>query len=310
MRRWDGLVERYAQLNATRDLADGTIEKRVRELERLGSWLKRRHPKPQIEEIDRELLLGYIRDRTAFHARSTVSGVVSDLRGMGEFLVEQGLWRSNPLRWIRGPKLDPRLRCPRRIRREDLQKLWDAAERKGSEHARYRAISVLAVLYGTGLRRGELIRLDVDHWDRDAATLTIDGRKTGRARCVPVSEGVWRCIEAYLPYRHNVLESVTRLEERALFLTRHGERLGAQSVHQILLSLAKSAGVEHITLHQFRHSCASDLLEAGVRLPEVQKILGHACIVSTVRYLDIAGPERAAAMTKHPINEFLQGGAA
>lgn len=308
MRRWDGLVERYAELNATRDLAEGTIAKRVRELERLGSWLKRRHPRPRVEEIDSEVIRHYIRHRTVFHARATVSGVVSDLRGMGEFLVAEGLWRSNPLRWMRGPKIDPRHRCPRRIGREQQKKLWDAAYGRSQEHARHQAVCVLALLYGTGLRRGELERLDVGDWDRDTGILTIDGRKTGCPRCLPVSEGVWRCIEAYLPHRHNALERSGRLEERGLVVTRYGERLEASGISQLISRLAKSAGVGRVTPHQFRHSCASDLLEAGVCLPDVQKVLGHACIVSTVRYLDIAAPERSAAMAKHPINDMLQGG--
>ena len=46
------------------------------------------------------------------------------------------------------------------------------------------------------------------------------------------------------------------------------------------------------SLHQFRHSCASDLLEAGVGLPEVQRILGHEGITTTVRYVHIADPQR------------------
>ena len=60
-----------------------------------------------------------------------------------------------------------------------------------------------------------------------------------------------------------------------------------------------------ISVHQFRHSCASDLLEAGVHLAEVQRILGHQGIATTVRYTHIADPARRAAMTRHPINDFL-----
>ena len=63
------------------------------------------------------------------------------------------------------------------------------------EYARYQAVCVLAILYGAGLRRGELERLDVADWDRDASVLRIDGQKTGVERSVPVGEGVWRCIE-------------------------------------------------------------------------------------------------------------------
>lgn len=305
MRRWDGLVEKYLAVQATRGLEPTTIGIRRREFNRFGNWLKARRPKPALEEVGADLLVRYVSSRTPFHSRSTVAGVVSSLRCMGEFLVEEGLWSSNPLRWMRGPKIDQRRRLPRRIGREQLQSLWKAAEARPQEHARYQAVCTLAILYGTGLRRGELERLDLSDWDRESSTLRIDGRKTGRERSVPVGEGVWRCIEGYLPYRHNRLEAVGLVGEQALLVSSRGERLRGTLISTLIFRLARSAGIEQVTPHQFRHSCASDLLEAGVTIPEVQRILGHAAIQSTVRYTAVADPERAKAMTKHPLNRFL-----
>ncbi len=305
MRRWDGLLDRYARLLETRGLATATIDHRVREATRFGTWLKKRRPRPSLEEIDADLIVGYVSSRTSFHARSTVSGVVSCLRSVGEFVVSEGIWRVNPLRWMRGPKIDHRQHLPRRIKREDMKALWGAAEGRRQEHARYQSLCALGILYGTGLRRGELERLEVSDWDGEAGTLKIDGRKTGRERQVPVGEGVRRCIEAYLPRRHNRLELTGHLEEPALLVNGFGKRLTGPMVGALLGRLAKSSGVARVTAHQFRHSCASDLLEAGVTIPEVQKILGHAAIESTTRYTAIADPARALAMSKHPVNGFL-----
>lgn len=305
MRRWDGLVDGYTRVCRTRGLAEVTIEDRVRELERFGNWLKRRKPKVQLDRVSSEHVIRFISDRAAFRLKSRVCCVVSHLRGMGEYLVQEGIWAQNPLRWIRGPKLDRRRRLPKRIRKPHLKALWAAAQNRRQEHARYQAVCLLAILYGTGMRRGELERLDLEDWDRDNATLKVDGRKTGKARSLAVSEGVWRCIEAYLPYRHNQLEKFDRLEERALLINRDGKRMSGTNVRALLRSLAKSADVPFVTIHQFRHSCASDLLEAGVALPDVQKMLGHATIQSTVIYVDVADPCRAAAMEKHPVNQIL-----
>ena len=305
MRRWDGLVDQYIKVCETRGLAEGTIQHRANELGRFGQWLKRRRPKRQLGQVDGDLVVRYISERSAFRARSTVRGVVSDLRGMGEFLVREGVWAQNPLRWIRGPKADHRRRLPKRINNGDLKALWGAAQSRRGEHARYQAVCLLAILYGTGVRRGELERLDVSDWDPDNAILNVDGRKTGKARSIAVSEGVWRCIEAYLPRRQNQLEKSGRLEEQSLLVNRDGKRINGQNILSLMRRLAVSAGVPFVTALQFRHSCASDLLEAGVTLPEVQRILGHASIQSTVRYVDIADPGRAAAMEKHPVNRFL-----
>ena len=303
MKSWDGLVESYASQLRARGLAETTIDARERELVRFGVWLKSRRPRRQVEDVDADLIVRYVQSRSAFHSRSCVASVVSSLRCMGEYLVGEGVWRSNPMRWMRGPKMH--VTVPRRIDRAQQQALWAAAQGRRQEHARYQAVCVLALLYGTGLRRGELERLDLDDWDRDGSALKIDGRKTGAERCVPVGEGVWRCIEAYLPQRHNRLEAKGRLEERALLVNARGERMTGGLVSMLIGRLSKSAGLPHVTMHQFRHSCASDLLEAGVALPEVKRLLGHAAIQSTVRYLAVADPQRAEAMSKHPLTRIL-----
>jgi site-specific recombinase XerD len=149
------------------------------------------------------------------------------------------------------------------------------------------------------------VRLDVSGWNVNDGVLSVDGRKTGRERRVPVAEGVARVIEAYLPQRHNLLERVGRAEEKALFVTRHGERLTGEKVSKHVHSIARRARVPLVSLHQFRHTCASDLIEAGVSLPEVQDILGHAVIATTMRYLSISDPERRKAMEKHPLERVL-----
>lgn len=275
------------------------------ELDRWGCWMKRRRPKPNLEEVDGLMLIEYIRSRTRFHAKATVSGLTSTMRCMGEYLLQEGVWSKNPMRWVRGPRLDWRGRLPKRIGKEHLKQIWDATSQHRNGYQQHLSIAVLALLYGTGLRRGELERLDLDHWKREEGILQIDGRKTGRERNVPVSEGIWRCLEAYLPLRQNLLEKRGMCCEPALFLNRDGHRMSSQRLGMMVHRLAKKANVPLVSLHQFRHTCASDLLETGVSLPEVQQLLGHATVMTTTRYLQIADPERARAIKKHPLNDYL-----
>ena len=305
MKRWDGLMDGYLKQCETCGLSEATIIGLRRELERWGLWLKRRRPKPNLEEVDGEMHMDYIRCRTRFHAKATVASLTSKLRLMGEYLVQEGVWRKNPMRWIKGPRLDARGRMPRRIGAEHLKKLWAASSENRNDYQQHLSIAVLALLYGTGLRRGELERLDLEHWKREEGILTIDGRKTGQERNVPVSEGIWRCLEAYLPLRQNLLERRGVCREPALFLNRAGLRMSSASLGLMVHRIAKRAAVPLVSLHQFRHTCASDLLESGVSLPEVQQLLGHATVVTTTRYLHIADPERARAMKRHPLNDYL-----
>ena len=304
MRRWDRLVDAYIEEYRARGVSAATVAHTAARLDRWGRWLKRRRPRVTIERIDAELITRYIASCSSFRAKATVYGTLSTMRCFGDYLVKQGLWTVNPLRWMKGPKVTPYSRLPQRIDHAHQEALWrEAASRRGD--GAHLWLTVLALLYGTGLRRGELERLDVQHFDRAEGTLRIDGRKTGRERCVPLPEMVQRCLEAYLPRRHNVLEQTGALGERALLVSRRGERLTGQAISNAIHGIARRAGVSIRSLHQFRHTCASDLLEAGVHLAQVQQILGHAGIATTVRYLHIADPQRRAAMRAHPLNDWL-----
>jgi site-specific recombinase XerD len=301
MRRWDRFLDLYMEQYVARGICEATIKHTRSRLERWGNWMKQRRPRVMIERIDADLLVRYLESRTNFRVKSTVYGTLSTMRGMGDFLVREGVWQVNPLRWMKGPKVTPYSRLPRRIDREHMDALWREAASKHSEFHRHLWITVLAMLYGTGLRRGEIERLNWDAFDRAEGTLRIDGRKTGRERCVAVPEILWRCLESYLPLRHNVLERASALGQSALLVNRRGQMI-SNGIHAI----ARRAQVALVSLHQFRHSCASDLLEAGVHLPEVQRILGHQGIATTVRYTHIADPQRREAMACHPINAWLQ----
>jgi site-specific recombinase XerD len=299
------LVDAYMEQYRARGLSAATVSNTQARLQRWGRWLKERRPRVSIESIDAALITRYIASCSSFRAKATVYGTLSTMRGFGDFLVREGLWSVNPLRWMKGPKVRPYSRLPKRIDRDHMEALWrEAAQRRG-EYGALLWVTVLAMLYGTGLRRGELERLDVEHYDRAQATLRIDGRKTGRERCVPLPPMVVRCLEAYLPRRHNVLEQTGTLGERALLVTRRGVRLGGGSISSTVHGIARRAGVSFHSLHQFRHTCASDLLEAGVHLAQVQRILGHCVIATTVRYLHIADPQRRQAMARHPLNDWL-----
>jgi site-specific recombinase XerD len=306
MRRWDSLVEGYTGQCAARGLSEESLRSIRHELDRWGCWLKRRRPKPRLEEVDGQLLIEYVRRRTHFHAKATVASVASKLRCLGEYLVEQGVWTQNPMRWVRGPRLDPRGRLPRRIGAGHLSQLWEAAARQRGRYPQQLAVAVLALLYGTGLRRGELERLNVEDWNRAEKLLRIDGRKSACERSVPVTEPMARCLEAYLPWRQNLLEARGTVAEKALLINRHGHRLSAPCLGLLVHRLARKAQVPLVSLHQFRHTCAADLLEHGASLPEVQRLLGHKSVETTTRYLHVGDPARAQAMRRHPLNDYLK----
>lgn len=308
MRRWDEFTQTYLNEYTTTGVMPERITQVQRELEHFGVWLKRRRPPPAIEDIDADLIVHYLQTRTTFRAKATVSSVMSTLRCWGEWLVREGHWKSNPLKWLRGPKLHPYAKAPKRLKPQQLTALWQQATQSRGLFARHQWLTILALLYGVGLRRGEVHRLNVEHWDRQQGTLLVQVRKTGRERTVALPELAHRCLETYLPHRHNrlILSGMTQ-EQTALFVTRQGQRLSCGAISHGIHRLARRAQVQFHSLHQFRHTCASDLLEAGARLPEVQQLLGHQSISTTMRYLHFSDLYRHEAVAHHPLNDYLVG---
>src|ERR1017187_1560474 len=271
MKRWDRLVDKFMEEYEVAGKATETVKATRRELDRWGNWL-------------------------------------SNLRCMGEFLVREAIWLNNPLRWLRGPKLDIRSRLPRRISPEVMRGLWEAAAAHRYGYYRSVWVTLLSIFYGTGMRRGDVSQLNVSDWCREEGLLLVRNSKTGQARQVPVPAVTWQCLEAYLPKRQNHLESLGTTDESALFVSRSGGRLKATAISRGLQSLGRSCSETPITMHQFRHTCASDLLEAGTCLPDVQQLLGHQNISTTMRYLHVADPQLHQAVKVHPINEILTTG--
>ncbi len=305
MRRWDRLLDLYMDGYRARGLSEASVAYTESRLERWGRWLKKRRPRVAIEQISVDLITSYIASCASFRSKATVYATLSTMRGFGDYLVNQSLWKTNPLRWMRGPKVTPYSRLPQRIDQAHMEAMWREAAGRHGDYSAHLWVTILAMLYGTGLRRGELERLDVEAFDRTQGTLRIDGRKTGRERLLPLPEVTLRCLEAYLPQRHNQLEYCGRLDQAALLVSRTGKRLSSFAISNGIHTISRRAQVPIHSLHQFRHSCASDLLEAGVHLAEVQRILGHCVIATTVRYVHIADPQRRAAIELHPINALL-----
>jgi len=300
MKRWDTLSDRFMEVYSARKVEPQTVEAMRREWDAWGCWLKARRPRPKLEDVSHELITQYIAGRGKFRAKATLYGMLSRMRQIGNFLVEEKVWRDNPLLWMKGPRLDRRHRLPRRIDSSALDKIWESAATCRYHFHRYLWVAALGVFYGTGIRREELVLLDLSDWDPESGTLLIAGKKSRRERRLPLPPLGQQCLEAYLPRRQNILAAKDVSDQPALFVNRDGKRLSKSAVSRGISRVSARAG-SRITLHQFRHTCASDLLATGTKLPHVQELLGHQSIGTTMRYLHVTDVELRRAMEKHPI---------
>ncbi|HEX2196782.1 MAG TPA: tyrosine-type recombinase/integrase, partial [Actinomycetota bacterium] len=172
----------------------------------------------------------------------------------------------------------------------------------GDEPVGQRDRAILELLYGSGLRVGELCGLDVDDADLARARLRVTG-KGRKQRQVPMSGPAVAAVEAYLAGgRRELVRPGGPAEGRhALFLNSRGGRLGPRSVRSMLARYLSAEGAAPVGPHALRHSFATHLLDGGADLRVVQELLGHASLATTQIYTHVS-KERLKAVYEqsHP----------
>jgi len=148
---------------------------------------------------------------------------------------------------------------------------------KGARDARERA--VLELLYGTGLRAGELTRLAIDDVDLQAGLVYVWEGKGRKDRVVPFGERVRTALLAYL-------REGRPKKGGLLFLNARGGPLRVGALEVLVWNAGKRAGLACLASpHRLRHSYATHLLRNGADVRHIQELMGHASLSSTEVYL-------------------------
>ena len=154
------------------------------------------------------------------------------------------------------------------------------------------------LLYATGMRVGELARVDVAHVDLANRLVRVVG-KGDKERVVPFGVPAATAIEQWLERGRPAL--VTAETDSALLLGSRGGRVGQRQIRDAIHTLCHAAGVPDISPHSLRHSAATHLLSGGSDLRSVQEVLGHASLNTTQRYTHVSAERlRAAYQLAHP----------
>ena len=243
--------------------------------------------------VDRVVLRRYIAWLTTEGlAKRTVARKVSSLRRYFGFLRRSGVLAVDPSVALRAPAGDSRL--PRVLDHSDISTLLDGPSPEDEPHwRRLRDDAVLEILYGSGVRVGELCGLDLDSVDLAGGAMSVWG-KGSKQRRVPLSQPAIAAVRAWMAMRHDVVSATAG---PALFGNQRGVRLTPRDVRRIVDR--RSARPTHP--HALRHSFATHLLDGGADLRAVQELLGHADVATTQRYTHISNHRlREAYAEAHP----------
>jgi integrase/recombinase XerD len=177
-------------------------------------------------------------------------------------------------------------RLPEILSHEEVSRLFTAVR-----HAKHRLI--FETIYACGLRVSEATQLKVRDIDRDRMTVRIEQGKGSKDRYVPLSKRLLQRLEHYWttdPPRHWVFEGST--PERCVHI----------SAVQKAYTLAKlRAGIQkHGGVHALRHAYATHLIESGVDVLTVQRLLGHRSVSTTMRYFHLS--QARIAVVRSPLD--------
>jgi len=157
---------------------------------------------------------------------------------------------------------------------------------------------VLAMLYGCGLRRFELLNIKLQDVDLDRKMLHVREGKGRKDRYVPIGEHLSRGLETYLDAEPPYVWLFNGKNN-----TGQSQQFSETGVQWIVKEAAKKAGIKkHVTSHVMRHTYATHLLEMGLDIMTLKDLLGHCDIKSTLIYLHIAQLGRGRAF--NPIDKL------
>ncbi len=221
--------------------------------------------------------------------------ILSGWRGFFAWAARQGLIGHNPAQDVRAPKAPKPL--PKALPVDDAVRLAEHSQPQADPWLEARDAAMVELLYGCGLRVGELVGLDAvassaahrqgRGWvDLEGAEAHVHG-KGGRRRSVPMGPPAVRAVQAWLAQRALPFAGAAaqRLDADALFVGERGARITAQRVWVRLRQRSAAAGLTTpVHPHMLRHSFASHLLQSSSDLRAVQELLGHASITTTQAY--------------------------
>ncbi len=292
-------VEAFLEmLQVERGASSNTIEAYRRDLGDFARFLDTRAVGPSA--ADAGAVRAYLgRLVRAGFAQRTIARRLSALRQYHRFLFADGVRADDPTTAIDSPRRGRLL--PKVLSEDDVESLFQAAKAwRGPDGARLAAL--LEILYSTGLRVSELVGMPLSALGRDRRFLIVRG-KGGKERLVPLGEKARAALDHYKTLRKHF--HAPGHEPKWLFPSRGaGGYLTRQRFAQLLKALAIEAGLDpkSVSPHVLRHAFATHLLNRGVDLRSVQRMLGHADISTTQIYTHVLDERlKTVVRTHHPL---------
>ena len=270
-------INNFLQSLKVRNMSPHTLRAYTKDLESALSFFSKNNL-TQIKDFNIRNIRSYLATENDTQIkRNTMLRKISSLRSFAKFLETRGLIKLNPFKLFDAPKREKLL--PKFLTEEEASNLMEA---RPSKLYSLRNKAILELLYSSGLRRSELINLNICDINFDQGYAKVLG-KGSKERIVPITDIALDSIQNYLATRPHYLPT------EPLFLSSYQRRISGEGIREIIKQSAISTKlVRHITPHSLRHSFATHLLNNGCDLKTLQEMLGHKSLSATQVYTHVS----------------------
>jgi len=285
------LGEKYFQALAVSNASPKTIDGKRMILKRFVAWCEVRdiHKPSDLTKNTAERYQKHLHHHRKVDNKPLSVGTqrlnITTVKMFYRWLVKAGYLAHSPLEAIELPKLPKQL--PKAVlSAEEVEQVIKQADIEVPTGLRDRAM--METLYSTGIRRAELLNLKIHDVDRSRGLVRITQGKGQKDRIIPIGERALQWIGRYLDDARP--ELVTKVSEEALFLSWHfGKRIAESTLTRRLGEYVKQANINKPgSVHIFRHSTATLMLENGADIRHIQALLGHEDLSTTQIYTQVA----------------------
>ncbi|HEX5324401.1 MAG TPA: tyrosine recombinase XerC [Capsulimonadaceae bacterium] len=288
----DSYLDAFLQYqSAARGASENTLKAYAEDISQFIAWAAAEKAVSPAQ-IDTKLIRKYLVALQGRQlAKTSRARKVAALRSFFQFLTRQGVLAESPALGIRSPRLDKPL--PKFLRSDEVEALLSAPMTQAEDpDLAQRDTALLELLYASGMRAGELVRMDVLDVDFGQGIARVIG-KGDKERMVLLGTKAAEALAVYIEGgRKNLARRNGNPKDPALFVNRFGKRLSDRGVRKLFDKYCGLASVSlKITPHVLRHTFATHMLSNGADLRFVQELLGHSSIATTQIYTHVT-PER------------------
>ncbi|MGZ3509281.1 MAG: site-specific tyrosine recombinase/integron integrase [Vulcanimicrobiaceae bacterium] len=280
------IAEFAAYLRLERGQSQRTSEEYARDIELFGTFLEPGHPKTApffrlkdttVSDI-RRFVMELMGPRK--YTPTSVRRKIAALRSYFALQKREGRREDNPAADVPPPNAPKRL--PQVMSEPEVTRLLKTRPVAGkSDFQLRRDIAIMELLYASGIRRAELVGLNLSDVDLDRRVMRVIG-KGNKQRTVFLNQAAADAIRNYLAVR-------PRTVDEAMFLSRRKTRLSHRQAWVIFREFAQLSGLQkHVTPHVMRHSFATHLLENGADIVTIKELLGHESLSTTQIYTNVS----------------------